>query len=494
MEGLQTLTHGSSGPMRVRALKERNTILVIRDDYSRFTVSSENSLTKWRYWKRRNRTLVEAARTMMIFSKAPMFLWAEAVATACYTQNRSLIHTRHNKTPYELVHEKKPDLTFFRERLYDYNKRTRRLWTQFTSPSMRMARHGPVRISSGPVSVIMTSGQLKSGLAPTDKELEMLFQPMFDEHLEQSPVDEQVPSATEVNAQVAPPGTSLSTTIAQDAPSTSASSSTSDRHLPIQHQEIPEDTPIIHDKKSSSVQPEGLKASGQILLTSVIVRRKLSKGLSKHQGVNSMAEQIVPAQPPTRTDEQIVPRSQWLTIGKSNLLFNAQKIQKNPIFQISVDILKIPTAGYPEPNRLCLQYTDELMLSPWRAIRIPVTSARQERRLQGTKPETSSANGCGESRLKNPKKESNSSPHPLDDFQSNNLLLGKKSNNNHRRPDSAVHTPVARLEAIRIFLAFASYMGFIVYQMDVKSTFLYGKIDEEVYVSQPTGFLDPKYP
>ncbi|GJX60362.1 hypothetical protein Tco_0291752 [Tanacetum coccineum] len=54
---------------------------------------------------------------------------------------------------------------------------------------------------------------------------------------------------------------------------------------------------------------------------------------------NTMAEQDVPNQPPTRTDEQIVPRSQWLTIGKSNLLFNAQKIQKNPIFQISVDIL-----------------------------------------------------------------------------------------------------------------------------------------------------------
>ncbi|GKA25043.1 hypothetical protein Tco_0711076 [Tanacetum coccineum] len=54
---------------------------------------------------------------------------------------------------------------------------------------------------------------------------------------------------------------------------------------------------------------------------------------------NTMAEQNVPTQPPTRTDEQIVPRSQWLIIGKSNLLFNAQKIQKNPIFQISVDIL-----------------------------------------------------------------------------------------------------------------------------------------------------------
>ncbi|GKC60041.1 retrovirus-related pol polyprotein from transposon TNT 1-94, partial [Tanacetum coccineum] len=64
--------------------------------------------------ERRNRTLMEAARIMLIFSKAPMFLWAEAVATACYTKNRSFIHTRHNKTPYDLVHDKKPDLKFLR--------------------------------------------------------------------------------------------------------------------------------------------------------------------------------------------------------------------------------------------------------------------------------------------------------------------------------------------------------------------------------------------
>ncbi|GKE58186.1 putative ribonuclease H-like domain-containing protein, partial [Tanacetum coccineum] len=57
-----------------------------------------------------------------------------------------------------------------------------------------------------------------------------------------------------------------------------------------------------------------------------------------------------------------------------------------------------------------------------------------------------------------------------------------------------VFAPVARIEAIRIFLAFASYMGFVVYQMDVKSAFLYGTIDEEVYVTQPPGFIDPKYP
>ncbi|GKE54992.1 putative ribonuclease H-like domain-containing protein, partial [Tanacetum coccineum] len=57
-----------------------------------------------------------------------------------------------------------------------------------------------------------------------------------------------------------------------------------------------------------------------------------------------------------------------------------------------------------------------------------------------------------------------------------------------------VFAPVARIEAIKIFLAFASYMGFIVYQMDVKSALLYGTIDEEVYVSQPPGFVDPKFP
>ncbi|KAJ9547998.1 hypothetical protein OSB04_020541 [Centaurea solstitialis] len=57
-----------------------------------------------------------------------------------------------------------------------------------------------------------------------------------------------------------------------------------------------------------------------------------------------------------------------------------------------------------------------------------------------------------------------------------------------------VFAPVARIEAIRLFLAFASYKGFKVYQMDVKSAFLYGTIDEEVYVSQPPGFEDPKYP
>ncbi|GJT13956.1 putative ribonuclease H-like domain-containing protein [Tanacetum coccineum] len=57
-----------------------------------------------------------------------------------------------------------------------------------------------------------------------------------------------------------------------------------------------------------------------------------------------------------------------------------------------------------------------------------------------------------------------------------------------------VFAHVARIEAIRLFLAYASFMGFLVYQMDVKSAFLYGTIEEEVYVTQPPGFKDPDYP
>ncbi|GKB88428.1 retrovirus-related pol polyprotein from transposon TNT 1-94 [Tanacetum coccineum] len=172
MEVLHTLHIDLCGPLRVQSINGKKYILVIVDGYSRFTwvkflrskdetlefvvkllkqlqvglnktvrnVRTDNGtefvnkdLTAYYesvgithektvprtpqqngVVERRNRTLVEAARTMLIFSKALLFLWEEAIATACYTQNRSLIHTLHNKTPYELVLDKKPDLSFLR--------------------------------------------------------------------------------------------------------------------------------------------------------------------------------------------------------------------------------------------------------------------------------------------------------------------------------------------------------------------------------------------
>nr|GEY81672.1 integrase, catalytic region, zinc finger, CCHC-type, peptidase aspartic, catalytic [Tanacetum cinerariifolium] len=63
--------------------------------------------------ERRNRTLVDAARTMLSAAKVPLFFWAEAIATTCFTQNRSLVIPRHEKTPYHIINNRKPSVKFF---------------------------------------------------------------------------------------------------------------------------------------------------------------------------------------------------------------------------------------------------------------------------------------------------------------------------------------------------------------------------------------------
>nr|GFB89063.1 retrovirus-related Pol polyprotein from transposon TNT 1-94 [Tanacetum cinerariifolium] len=63
--------------------------------------------------EKRNRTLVEAARTMLSAAKVPLFFWAKAIATACFTQNRSLVIPRHEKTPYHIINDRKPSVKFF---------------------------------------------------------------------------------------------------------------------------------------------------------------------------------------------------------------------------------------------------------------------------------------------------------------------------------------------------------------------------------------------
>nr|GFA92918.1 hypothetical protein [Tanacetum cinerariifolium] len=73
------------------------------------------------------------------------------------------------------------------------------------------------------------------------------------------------------------------------------------------------------------------------------------------------------------------------------------------------------------------------------------------------------------------------------------LLVAQGHTQEERINYEEVFAPVARIEATRLFLAYASFMGFMVYQMDVKSAFLYGTIEEEVYVCQPPGFVDLDY-
>nr|GEU42763.1 retrovirus-related Pol polyprotein from transposon TNT 1-94 [Tanacetum cinerariifolium] len=84
--------------------------------YEQFRISHETSVARSQQQngvvERRNLMLIKAARTMLIYAKASLFLWAEAVATACYTQNRSIIRLCYRKTPYDLQHNKPPNLSF----------------------------------------------------------------------------------------------------------------------------------------------------------------------------------------------------------------------------------------------------------------------------------------------------------------------------------------------------------------------------------------------
>nr|GEW22887.1 hypothetical protein [Tanacetum cinerariifolium] len=350
--------------------------------------------------ERRNHTLVEAARTMLIFSKAPMFLWAEVVATACYTQNRSLIHTRHNKTPYELVYNKKPGLTFFRifgalcyprnngedvgklqpttdigifvgyapsRKWYRiYNKRTRRIMktihVQFNELTEPMV---PMHLSTGPAPNFLTPGQISLGLVtnpvpetpyvpPTNKDLEILFQPMFDEYLEPPRVEKPVHLAHVVQAPVNSGGTPSSTTIDQDAPSLSISSS------------------------SLALQSYSL-----------------------HQGVAAESTFI--------KDNHVAP------------------VDNTPFINVFA----------PEPNSEA-SLSGDISSTESTYARLVAKGYRQEEGIE---------------------------------FEESFAL-------------------VARIEAIRIFIANAASKNMTIYQMDVKTTFLNGELKEEVYVSQSEGFVD----
>nr|GEW29314.1 retrovirus-related Pol polyprotein from transposon TNT 1-94 [Tanacetum cinerariifolium] len=115
-EKLYILHMDLCGPMRVRYGAEFVN-QTLREFYENVGISYQTFVARTPQQnsvvKRQNQTLLEAARTMLIFSKASLFLWAEAINTACYTQNRLIIRRRYNKTPYELMQDKKPDVSFF---------------------------------------------------------------------------------------------------------------------------------------------------------------------------------------------------------------------------------------------------------------------------------------------------------------------------------------------------------------------------------------------
>nr|GEX08812.1 retrovirus-related Pol polyprotein from transposon TNT 1-94 [Tanacetum cinerariifolium] len=200
--------------------------------------------------ERHNRTLIKATRTMLIYAQAPLFLWEEAVTTACFTQNRSIIRLHHGKTRYKLLHNKLPDLSFLhvfgalcystndsenleklqpkadigifigyaptKKAFWIYNRRTRRIIKTIHVDFDELTTIDSEQSSLGPALNEMTPATIS----------DLLFQPMFDELLNPPPsVDHQAPEVIAPIADVIPPvqadstGSPSSTTIDQDEPS-----------------------------------------------------------------------------------------------------------------------------------------------------------------------------------------------------------------------------------------------------------------------------------
>nr|GFA60736.1 hypothetical protein [Tanacetum cinerariifolium] len=139
--------------------------------------------------ERWNRTLVEVARTMLSAAKVPLFFWAEAIATACFTQNRSLIIPRHEKTPYHIIKDRKPV----------FNKRTRVIMESIHVNFDELPHMASDQISYDPTPECQTMALNHDNLSPanqrqanvpqadrtvtTSNELDLLFSLMFDELL-----------------------------------------------------------------------------------------------------------------------------------------------------------------------------------------------------------------------------------------------------------------------------------------------------------------------
>nr|GFB67792.1 hypothetical protein [Tanacetum cinerariifolium] len=270
--------------MRIESVNGKKYILVIVDDYSRFTwvrlnvpvrrirtdngtefvnqtlrdyceevgISHETLVARSSQQngvvERRNRTLIEATRTMLIYAQAPLFLWAEAVATTCFTQNRSIIRLRHGKT-LENVGKLQPkaDIGIFigyapsKKAFRIYNRRTRRIVETIHVDFDELTAIASEQNSSGPALNEMTPGKNSSGLVqkssssasyvpPSRNDWDLLFQPLFDELLNPPPsvvnqAAKVIAPITEVIPQVDADSTSSlsSTTVDQDAPSPSKS-------------------------------------------------------------------------------------------------------------------------------------------------------------------------------------------------------------------------------------------------------------------------------
>nr|GEW06941.1 putative reverse transcriptase domain-containing protein [Tanacetum cinerariifolium] len=400
----------------------------IKREFSVPRTSQQNGIAK-----RKNRTLIEAARTMLADLLLPIPFWAKVVNTACYVQNWVLMTKPHNKTPYELLHGRTPSIGFMRP-------------------------------FGCPVTILNTLDFLGKFNQKVDEEIFswILFtvgnqsnpsvgvQEQFDaekagEEIEQQYVLFPVWSSSSTNPQNTNGDAAFDEKKPKSEVNVSPSSSTQSKK---------------HDDKTKS------KAKGKSLVESFTGFRNLSAEFEDFSN-NSINK-------PNTWKSSCIDASQLHDDLDMPELEDINYSDDEDDVGVEADFNNLETSITVSPILTTRVHKDHLVTQNIGNL----SSATQTRSM------TRVAKDQEPKRVHQALKD----PSWIEAMQEE--LLQFKMQKGDGINYAEVFAPVARIEAIRLFLACASFMGFMLYQMDVKSAFLYGTIEEEVYVCQSIGFED----
>ncbi|KAJ9536231.1 hypothetical protein OSB04_un000597 [Centaurea solstitialis] len=411
--------------------------------------------------ERRNRTLIEAARSMLSEANLATQFWAEAVNTACYTQNRSLIVKRFRRTPYELFRNRKPSiehLHIFGCVCYILNNKDN--LGKFDSKS-------DDGIFLGYSSISKTYRVFNKRRQAIEETIHVKFDesgPTFPHPQENSEINQWADSFFQVPEPpiVDPTPQNLPDVFEEDPPIPSTEISTPP---------LINATPITQITPSEPDQPTNSEDFSQ-----TTVSEPTPTNLLPDPSVNEASTSGQVYQPPALRWTKDHPIDQVLGNPSSGIKTRRQSgnvclyvnfISKNEPKEID-DALRDPAWVSAMQEELA----EFIRNNVWLLVPRP-----RKRTIIGSK-------WIFRNKL-----------DEIGTIIRNKARLVAQGYRQEEGIDyDETFAPVARLEAIRLFLAFAAHMNFKVYQMDIKNAFLNGKLNEEVYVAQPPGFVDPKFP
>nr|GEV71905.1 hypothetical protein [Tanacetum cinerariifolium] len=435
--------------------------------------------------KKKNKTLIEAARTMLGDPLLPISFWAEAVNTACYVQNRVLVTKPHNKTPYELLIGRTPSIGFIRA---------------FGCPVTILNNLDPLGKFDGKTDEGFLVGYSVSRNGPTwlfdidTLTKSMNYQPVIvgNQSNPSAGVQEQFDAekARDENVQkyVLFP---LWSSGSKD-PQNTDGDATFEVKEPEFEVEKPESK--VHVSPSSSAKTKKhddktkREAKGKSLVeftNTFSAAGPSNTAVSLTHGKSSYVDTS------QYTDDPNMPALKDITYFDDEEYVGAEADFTN--LETTITVSPIPTTRVHKDHHVT-QIIGDLSLA---------TQTRSMTRVVKDQGELTQINNedfhtcmfaCFLSQ-EDPKRVFRNKKDERGIIVKNKARLVTQGHTEKEGIDyekSLLQLP--RIEVIRLFLAYASFMGFMVYQMDVKIAFLYETIKEEVYVYQPPGFEDPVYP